>query len=149
MIIDNKLDKIAGPSGSFAGYLLIATGVVFTWFSLTGIPVIILGLLMSFTHTGCRVDTVDKKIQPYFAWFGLIRRGKWLEINESDEIIVLRYSGNYSTSSLSNRITRSKVFDYRIYLVRFSHKNKITIAKCSGEEQATKVAEELRALLTG
>lgn len=147
MIIDNKLDKIAGPSGAIAGYLLIVTGIVSTWFSLTGIAVFVLGLLVSFTRKGCRVDTSLKKIKPYFAWFGLIRQGRWLEIAEGDEIVVLRYSGSYSASSQSNRIKKSKISDYRIYLVRFSYKNKITLAKYSDEEQATKEAEELRAFL--
>lgn len=147
MIVDNKLDKVAGHSGSFAGYVLIVTGVISTWFSLTGIAVILLGLLIAFTRTGCRIDTTRKKIKPYLAWFGVFRQGKWLSIEEGDEIVALRYSGSYVVSSRSNRTTSSKVSDFRVYLVRFIQKNKITLGKFAEEEQATSGAEELRRLL--
>lgn len=147
MIVDNKLDKVAGRSGSFAGYVLIVTGVISTWFSLTGIAVILLGSLIAFTRTGCRIDTTGKKIQPYLAWFGIFRQGKWLSIEEGDEIVALRYSGSYVVSSRSNRTTSSKVSDFRVYLVRFIQKNKITLGKYAEEEQATSEAEELRHLL--
>lgn len=143
MIENYKLDKITGPSGVMAGYILLVFGLVTVYFSYTAIPLVILGSIMSFSYQGTRIMYDKKRYQSYLALFGFIRLGFWLPFEKSDTILIKKFKGKYTSFSRSNRRTDMKVEDYRILLKTSYNNKKLHLAKFQNKEECEKKAKEL------
>jgi hypothetical protein len=77
MIQKYKLEKLTGPSGIFAGYVLLIVGIITIYFTLTSIAIILLGGLMAFSFRRSEIDPVEKRyrLTPYFSAFILLANG--------------------------------------------------------------------------
>lgn len=141
MIINNKIDKIFGPSGVFSGYVLIAVGVISSFFYLEAIFLIIIGAYTAFSSSGTRIDTEEKKVKHYFSHFGLFESGKWVALDNFSAIKLFKSNISYSTFSRSNRQTDIKKKGYRISLTGQTKKKDIPIMHCETVEIAKQEAE--------
>lgn len=59
MIIKNRLDKPFGPMATSAGIFMLITGVIATYFSLTGLVLVLIGAFIGFTSTSTLLDSLD------------------------------------------------------------------------------------------
>jgi hypothetical protein len=137
-----KLDKIAGPAAIFSGYLLMLVGLTTVYFSLSVIALILLGAALTFSYNSMWIDPQNGYFRPHVRLFGFLKIGERLTIPETSELRLQKFTGSYSASSLSNRITTSGVTDYRIVL--HYGKRKITLAKFPSEEEAAREINNLK-----
>jgi len=148
MIENYRLDKIMGPSGVMAGYILLVFGLITVYFSYTAIPLILLGSIMSFSYWGTRIKYDKKRYQSYLSLFGFIRLGFWLPFEKSDTILIEKFKGKYTSFSRSNRRTDLKVEDFRILLKTSYNNKKLHLAKFQKKEDCEKKAKELMNLIS-
>ena len=146
MIINNKLDKVFGPSGTFAGYTIIVVGIIFAFHSIGSIILIIPGAFTAFSTTGTLIDTEKKKIKYYTSYFGLTKTGKWLDMNIFSEIRLSRSIISYRAYSRSNRQTETNKTGYRINFYSNSNKTRIPVMHCSDIQTARDEAEKISTL---
>lgn len=147
MKINNKIDKIFGPSGVFAGYVLIAIGGISSFFYPGALILLFIGVYTAFTTTGTTIDTDKKKVKHYISHFGLFRTGKWLRLESFSAIKIVKSNLSYTSFSRSNRSTEMKKTGYRITLVTDNKKSGIPVMHCSLLPEAKRKAEELSQLL--
>lgn len=147
MIIHYKLGKLFGPSMVFAGYILMVFGVLTIYFSLTSIGLTLLGAFLAFTTSGTIVDPEKKQYKNYLRLFGLIPVGNEKSFNRDDKIEAKKFRGSYVTSSWSNRQSKIKVIDYRIYLTKADTKKKTILARFDTEDEALQESKNLMALI--
>ena len=148
--MDFKLDKVFGPSGTFAGYVLIITGVL-SFFVMENpiaslIPVLI-GAFVAFSTTGTQLDLDLRKVRGYTAYFGFFKSGKWQDLDLYDQIQIAEPVIHYRTYSRSNRSLDIYKKDYRIMLLGDHLRLRIPLQKFKSYEQADMVAEKVSSLL--
>lgn len=142
MIINNKIDKVFGPSGVFSGYVLMAVGVISSFFYLEAIVLVLFGAYTAFSSSGTVIDTEEKKVKHYFSHFGLLNAGKWIALDNFLAIKISKSNVSYSTFSRSNRQTNMKKIGYRISLAGQSQKKDIPFQHCKTIEDAKNEAEK-------
>lgn len=142
MVVNNKIDKLFGPSGAFSGYVLIAVGVISSFFYPEAIFLIIVGAFTAFTSSGTIIDIDEKKVKHYFSYFGLLNLGKWIALDNFLAIKISKSNVSYSTFSQSNRQTDTKKQGYRISLAGQTSKKDIPIKHCKTLEDAKNEAEK-------
>ena len=148
--MEHKLDKIFGPSGTFAGYILILTGVLA--FFVVENPVgalvpILVGIFVAFSSTGTQLNFNSRKVRSYTAYFGFLKSGKWQNLDLYDQIQIAEPVIHYRTYSRSNRSMDVYKKDYRIMLLGNHLKLRIPLQKFKSYEQADSEAENISALL--
>jgi len=147
MIQNYKLDKLFGPSASFAGYLLLGTGLITVYFTLTAIPLILIGGALAFSFYGSEIDTIKKCYRINLNLFGFYPIGKWCRFYKTDQILVQQFTGRYTAFSRGNRQLDISVSDYRVVLILENGNKKIHLAKFPTESQALDLAKQLQLLL--
>ena len=148
--MEHKLDKIFGLSGTFAGYILILTGVLA--FFVVENPVgalipILVGAFVAFTSTGTQVDLELRKVRSYITFFGFLKSGKWQDLDLYDQIQVAEPVIHYRTYSRSNRSLDIFKKDYRIMLLGDHLRLRVPLRKFKSYEQADREAEKISTLL--
>ncbi len=148
--MEHKLDKIFGPSGTFAGYILILSGVP-AFFVLENpvsalIPILV-GAFVAFSSSGTQVDLELRKVRSYIAYFGFLKSGKWQDLDLYDQIQVAEPVIHYRTYSRSNRSLDIYKKDYRIMLLGNHLKLRIPLQKFKSYEQADREAGKISAIL--
>lgn len=141
MIINNKIDKVFGPSGVFAGYVLMTVGLISSFYYPSALFLLAIGGYTAFTTSGTIIDTDKKRIKHYISHFGLLKSGKWLEMESFSGIQISRSNISYSTFSRSNRQLDTKKKGYRILLV--DKKAGIPLMHCNSLDDAKVEAERL------
>lgn len=142
MIINNKIDKLFGPSGVFSGYILMAVGVISSFFYLEALALILIGAYTAFSSSGTIIDTEEMKVKHYFSHFGLLNSGKWIALDNFAAIKISKSNLSYSTFSQSNRQSDIKKIGYRISLAGQSKKKDIPVKHCKTIEDAKHEAEK-------
>jgi len=145
VISDHKIDKLLGPSGTFAGFSLVIFGIIGLYFSLTiiGLILIVAGAFMAFTYEGTIIDFNSGKIKSYTNLFGLFKIGKWYSINSFHKFRIYKSNRTYTSYSRANVELNLKNSDIRLVLLNDDGSLKITINKYSSFEEARKEMTEL------
>jgi hypothetical protein len=143
MVTDHKIDKLMGPSGTFAGYSLIIFGVIGTYFNLTGLILVAAGMFMAFTFDGTIIDYNSGRIKKYTCLFGLFKCGRWHNINVFNKFSIYRSKRSYITYSRANVPLTVKNSDIRLALLNNNGSLKIIINKYDSFEAARKEMTEL------
>ena len=146
MVVDNKLDKAFGPSGVFAGYILLIVGVV-SILSGVGLIVALIGAFTAFTYSGVQINTDKKVYRSYSSLFGALKVGQWKKLSGFTQITVLKSKKKYTTFSRSNRSIETSQIDYRVNLVAPNRNDRVAVKKCSSLDEAYVYAEGLGAQL--
>lgn len=142
MVVDNKLDKSFGPSGVFAGYVLLIVGVV-SILSGVGLIVALIGAFTAFTYSGVQINTDKKLYRTYSSVFGALKVGHWKKLSGFTQITVLKSNKKYTTFSRSNRSIETRQIDYRVNLVNPSKNERVAVKKCNSMEEAYVYADGL------
>jgi hypothetical protein len=146
MRINNKLDHLFGSSGTFAGYTILAVGVL-TLVSSIGfegsIILIVIGAFVALTQTGTLIDTKTKKVQMYTRLFGLFRMGSWYPLDTFSSLTITKSVKRQRTYSRSNRQLITSQKDYRVTLIGKDPTFKLPVKKTKTLDDAKAELETL------
>lgn len=147
MIINNKLDKSFGPIGTIAGITLFIVGIILTYFSISGLFLILIGAFVGFTSTSTTIDFDNRCVRFSNNLFGILKTGRWIKL-ESDMRIEIKHSSKtwraYSSGSRSVDITDK---DFRLVLFDGNNKQILPLMKAPTFDLAKKELESLTAQL--
>jgi len=136
MTTNNKLDKSFGPVGTLAGVFLFVAGLIITYFSLTGLILVVIGAFVGFTATSTLIDFDKRRLKFSNNLFGIIRIGKWININADMKIGIKKSNKLWRTYSRSNRTLDQAKNDYRLTLFDKNGKEIMPIKKYSNLDSA-------------
>ncbi|HPK04993.1 MAG TPA: hypothetical protein PK908_03790 [Bacteroidales bacterium] len=111
-----KFEKTFGPVASFSGYVILITGLITTYFSLTGLILVLFGAFIGLTNSCTTIDYSNGKAKFSNNLFGVIKTGKWLDLSESMRLGIMKSHKTYRTYSKSNRILDISASQIKIYL---------------------------------
>jgi hypothetical protein len=143
-MIDHKIGKLLGSTGTASGYFLMIFGIIGTYlYNWTGSILIIAGMFMAFTYEGTKIDLEFKKIRNYTSLFGLIYLGKWYPVSHFKRFSIYKSKRSYTTYSRANVPLTLKNSDIRLVLLDETGSLKITINKYNSFDEARKEMDEL------
>lgn len=111
-----KLDKVFGPIGGPAGIFLFVAGLLITYFSLTGLILVLMGAFVGFTSTSTLIDFDKRKLRFSTNLFGIIPIGQWVFIQSDMKIGIKKSDKVWRGYSRSNRTLDISNTDYRLIL---------------------------------
>jgi hypothetical protein len=139
----NKLDTTFGPVGRFAGLFLLSAGIVITFYSLSGLIIMLAGALFAFTSSVCIIDYGKKKLKLSNSLFGVIPIGKWIVIEPAMKIGIKGSKKVWRTYSRSNRTLDIPDNDFRLILYDSVDKPLIPVRKTNTLEDAKTEQQKL------
>lgn len=148
MIIKNKLDKVFGPFGSSTGFFLLIGGVIATYFSLSGLVIVLVGAFVSFTTTSTFIDTENKRIKFSNDLFGFIYIGKWIDIEDGMKLGLKKSHMGYRAYIRGTQPVDIHNNDIRIFLYSSDNKQLIPLKKFSSFEASKAGIKELSSILS-
>jgi len=144
MMINNyKLDKSFGPVGTSAGIFLFAAGLILTYFSVLGVILILIGAFIGFTSTSTFIDFDKKRFKFSNNLFGIIRTGKWIDINAGMKVGIKKSNKIWRAYSRSNRSLDIADNSYRLVLFDVNGKEIIPIKKNDNLDSAKSDRDEI------
>jgi hypothetical protein len=143
VVINNKIDSLLGPSGTFTGYALLIFGAIWAYSNITGLIFIAIGMFMAFTFDGTIIDFNSRKIKSYTCLFGLSKVGKWHSVNKFSKFIIYKSNRSYTAYSRANIPLTVKNSDVRLAFLNDDGSLKITINKFNSFETARKEMNKL------
>jgi len=143
MVADNKIDKLLGTSGVFAGYSLVVAGAITAYFHLAGLILLPAGMFMAFTYDGTIIDFNTRQIKNYTSLFGLFKVGKWYSIEEFSRFRIYRSRRSYTTYSRGNVPLTVSNSDIRLVFTDNSGVLKITVNRYNSFAEARNDMSEL------
>jgi hypothetical protein len=147
MIIRNKLDITFGPFGTSTGLFLFLGGLVATYFSLLGIPLVLIGSFVWLTTTSVFIDTEKNRVKFTNDLFGIFHLGKWIEIKPGMKLGLKRVHRGYSAYSRGSQATAIHLIDIRIILYSPDNLEIFPLKKTDSHEAAKEEQTELSKLL--
>jgi hypothetical protein len=146
-VLNYNHGKFFGPSASFTGYILIGGGLIALSNSLFSLVLIIPGIFMAFTYTGTLLDTDNKRIKPYTSLFGIIRTGKWIDVNKFMRFNIIKVTRKYISYSRANIRHDMDISDIRLLLMDRDGSRKVVISRYKKFEDAQKEKDRLIPIL--
>ena len=116
MTIKNTLDKVFGPVGTSSGIFLIVAGLIITYFSFTGLILVLTGAFVGLTSTCTFIDFDKGRLKFSFNLFGIVPTGRWVRIQSDMKIGIKKSNKVWRSYSRSNRILEIAGNDYRLIL---------------------------------
>ncbi len=142
-VFNNNLGRFFGPSQSYMGYVFIAVGIFAMSYSITALFLVIPGAFMAFTYTGTIIDTDNKRVKPYTSLFGILRTGKWINMDQFTRFNIIKSTRKYTSYSRGSVRFDMDISDIRLLLINRDGKRKVVMNKYSKFEEAQKEMEEL------
>jgi hypothetical protein len=143
-----KPGKIAGPSGTFSGYVLLFFGIITTIFTLTGIVVFIIGLYLSFGHYCSTIDSENRRVKKGIKLFSWAIYGRWILIDDSYKTEIRKAKRKNTVYNSSDGKPELEQADYKIYIYSTRPSKRIDIAKfkelIEAQNEMTTIREMLR-----
>jgi len=143
MIQNHRLDKLTGPAGVFAGYCIMAAGIVTAYFHPSALIIAMAGMFMAFTHDGTIIDKTTGRIKNYTCLFGLFRIGKWHNANEFTRFCIRKSNRIYTAYSRASLPLTLQERDIRLILSNNDGSLKVTVNKFISFEKARKEMSDL------
>lgn len=142
-----KLHKIAGPSGTFAGYILLIFGIISSIFVISGVVVLILGLFLSFGDYCSTIHAEKRRVKTGIKIFGWSISGKWIEIDDSYNTEISKSNGRYTVYSKGNRKLEIENKGFKIFVRSEIQTKSIAVAFCTNLAEAQEKEAIIRDLL--
>jgi hypothetical protein len=147
MVLNYKLNKIAGPSGTFSGYILLIFGIISTIFTLTGVVVLIIGLFLAFSYYCSSIDSENRRVRNGIKLFSWVISGRWTDVDDTYKTEIRKVKGKYTVYSSSNRKLELEQTDYKIYIYSTQHSKRIALAKFKDFDKAKDEIKTIMELL--
>ncbi len=141
-MIENKLDKSFGSSGSFAGYIVFLAGI----YSITsgfGFLLLLLGAFLGFSYSGVQIDNEKKQLRFFNCYFGIFKVGIWSDLNIYTSISIYKNKRKEQAYSKGNRTMNIEHNDFRVFLISQEKQKRIAIKKCKTKNEAELAAKDL------
>lgn len=123
MLVNNKLDKLFGPVGSVSGILIFVVGIVMTYQSFLALIVSLFGAFVGFSYSSTHIDFDKKRARFSNNLFGIIKTGKWINIEPSMAVGLKKSYRSWRSHSKGNRTYDCTQIDFRVNL--YDSKKKI------------------------
>ncbi|MCX6250158.1 MAG: hypothetical protein NTX61_05335 [Bacteroidetes bacterium] len=136
MIKKNKLDKSFGSVGTSAGVFLFIAGVIITYFYISGLILVLLGAFFGFTSTSTLIDYDKKRVKFSNDIFGIIKIGKWINIESDMKIGIKKSDVTWRAYGASNQAIDVIVKDFRLILFDSDNKEIMQIKKTDSLDAA-------------
>lgn len=136
MITRNKLDKMFGPVGSSAGIFLFIAGLIMSYFSLSGLILVLIGAFVGFNSTSTLIDFEKKRLKFSINIFGIFPIGQWIFVNADMKIGIKKSTKIWRAYSRSNRNLDIANNDYRLILYHSNGREILTIQKSDNLDSA-------------
>lgn len=136
MTTKNNLDKMFGPAGTAAGEFIFVAGLIITYFSITGLILVLIGAFVGFTSTSTSIDFNKKRLKFSNNIFGIVPIGQWIYIGTDMKIGIKKSNKVWRTYSRSNRILDIANNDYRLILYDSNDKEIMPIQKSDNLDSA-------------
>ena len=136
MEINNTLDKSFGPIGTISGVTMFAVGIILSFFSLSGIFLIVIGSFVGFSSTSTVIDYDKRRVRFNNNLFGIIKIGKWLDIEPSMKIGLRQSRRTWRAHSRGSRSVDITDKDYRIILFDSNCKQIMHLMKSASTDSA-------------
>jgi hypothetical protein len=136
MTTRNKLDKVFGPVGTSSGIFLFVAGLIITYFSLTGLILVMIGAFVGFTSTSTLIDFDKRRLRFTNNIFGIIPIGQWIYIQTDMKISIKKSNKAWRAYSRSNRTLDITNNDYRLILYDSKGKEIMPIQKVDNIDSA-------------
>jgi hypothetical protein len=111
-----RFEKSFGPTASFAGIIVLVAGLVTTYFFLNGIILLVVGAFMAFTDSSTTIDSANKRVRFTNNIFGIIRIGKWINVERDMKIGIKQDRQVYRTYGRSNQAFDLSINYRKMYL---------------------------------
>jgi len=147
VILNNKLGKSFGPVGSFSGVILFVAGFVLTFFYISGLVLVLVGAFVGFSTESALVDPEKKRVRFSNNLFGIIRTGRWMNIEPGMKIKIKKSDMMWRTYSRGNRTLDIANDDFRLILIGSNNKDIMEIKKADSIDAAKLDVETLCAQL--
>ena len=132
------------PTGIYAGYFLILAGLAAAYFfNIFYLLLALTGAFVAFSYDGTQIDYGLRKIRGYSCLFGLIKIGKWHDIDSFSKFQISKARRTHTTYSRANVPLTQKESDIRLVLINNNGSLKIIIKKFPSFESARKEMSEL------
>ncbi len=131
-----KLDKSFGPVGTSAGIFLFVAGLIITYFSHSGLILVLIGAFVGFTSTSTLIDFANKRLKFSNNLFGIIPTGQWTYINPDMKIGIKKSNKVWRAYSKSNRTLDISNTDFRLILYDSNGKEIMPIKKTDNLDSA-------------
>ena len=116
MIVNNKLDKLFGPIGSFAGSVVFVAGLVTVYYSILSLFLVVVGAFVGFSYSSTIIDFDNKRLRFTNHFFGFIKTGQWINVKTDMKIGIKRSNQTWRSYSAGNRILDVSEKDFRLVL---------------------------------
>ena len=136
MVTENKLDKSFGPAGSSAGIFLFIIGIITTITSLFGLVLVLLGAFIGFSSSSTFIDSDKRRIKFSNNLFGILKIGKWIQINPAMKLAIKDSAITWRTYSRGNRTLDIESKDFRIILLDSDNQEIMQIKKTNSLDLA-------------
>jgi hypothetical protein len=136
MITNNKLDKVFGPVGTSSGILLFVAGLILTWFYFSGLILVVIGAFVGFTYESTLIDDDKKRVKFSNNLFGIIKTGKWIQIESLMKIGIKETNITWQAHSRGDRTIDITNKDFRIVLFDLENREIMPLKKTSSLESA-------------
>jgi hypothetical protein len=143
MIENNRLDKAFGPVGSSSGVFLFIGGLIIAWFSWIGILLALLGAFSGFTSTSTVIDYEKRRIKFSNNLFGIIRTGKWINIDPEMKIGLSKNKRGWKSYSRGGVPLSISDKDFRLILYGSGDRQIIPVKKTDSIESARSELESI------
>lgn len=144
MLIDNTTSRFLSGHFIFMGIIFLLPGI-FGLITLNWIifaPNLFISWFLFGTYSGVEINTEKNQFREYDKWFGLLKTGQWLSLENYPGVTLISMNKVHRMFSQSNRVNSYSEKEFRIYLVNASKKPAIAIKKCETYEQAQKSVDE-------
>ena len=144
MLINNKLDKIVSGPTTFVGILFFITGVIVAYVGnvFFGVAIVVFAAFFLTSFTGVEIDTDARKIKQYNKLFGIVKTGKWEDLDQYIGLTLVPIRKVTRIASRSNLVNSTVDRDYRIFLVNQMKKPALAIKICKTPGQAQNSIDE-------
>jgi len=136
MTENNKFERSFGPVGSLAGIVVFLAGLVLTFFHLTAFILVLIGAFVGFSSTSTLIDYDRKRVRFSNNLFGIIKIGRWLNIEPSMKIGMKESDLTWRAFSQGNRALDIVNKDYKIILFDSANKEIMPVKKARSKDQA-------------
>lgn len=143
----NKLDRAFGPTGFYAGIVLVFVGIIASIYALPALVLIIVGAFTAFTDTCTFIDYDNKKVKFSSNFFGIFKVGPWVDVTPRMKLDIKKNNQSWGTYSRSNRKLEIPNVDYRIRLLGPNNREILTLKKNPDYEGAKVDMETIGKLL--
>jgi hypothetical protein len=133
---NNRLDMSFGPVGTSAGVILFVAGLALSCFYFSGLILILIGGFVGFTSTSTLIDYAGKRVKFSNNIFGIIRTGRWIQIEPSMKIGIKESNQTYRTFSRGNRALDIARKDYRLILFDSGNREIMPLKKTDSLDEA-------------